>query len=55
MPGKVKTLLIWLVVAFLIYVVVTNPDGAASFLRGVVDGIVNVFNGILDFFRSLSS
>ena len=53
MPGKAKTVLIWFVVAFLVYAIVRSPDKAADVIKGVGDVVVQAFQGIGDFFSAL--
>jgi hypothetical protein len=55
MPGKAKTLLVWLVIAFLLYAVVTKPDRAADVIHNIGDFIGNLFDGISSFFSSLAN
>lgn len=55
MPPKAKTLIVWLVVAFLLYAVVTRPDRAADVLHTIGDFIGDVFQGIGSFFSSLAN
>lgn len=53
MPGKVKTLLIWLAVAFVIYAIVTSPDQVADVIKSIGSIIGQAFHGIGQFFSSL--
>jgi hypothetical protein len=55
MPPKVKTILTWLVVIFLVYAVVTNPDRAAEVLKSIGALIYATFTGFGRFFSSLAS
>ena len=55
MPGKAKTLLIWLVVIFLIYAIVTSPDRAADVVRALWDVITGAFASFGRFFAGLAS
>ena len=43
-----------LVVAFLLYYLITQPVHAAHFVRTVLDWIVIAFNAIVRFFRALA-
>ncbi|ROS73550.1 hypothetical protein [Cellulomonas sp. PhB143] len=53
MHGKVKVLLLWLVIAFLIYAVINSPDKSADLLHSVWDVITQAFTSIGQFFSSL--
>jgi hypothetical protein len=55
MPAKAKTLLIWIVVIFLIYAVVTNPDAAANIVTAIWEFVLSAFSGFGQFFASLAS
>ncbi|MCL2453922.1 MAG: hypothetical protein FWD18_01275 [Micrococcales bacterium] len=54
MPAKIKTWVIWLIVAFLVYAVVKNPDRAATVVRSIWDLIYATVEGVLRFFGSLA-
>lgn len=53
MNPKVKTALIWILVIFAVYAIITSPTKAADILTGVLDVIVNAFSSIGEFFGSL--
>lgn len=53
MPPKVKTALIWVVVIFLIYAIISNPTGSADVVRAIWEVIVGAFAGFGQFFASL--
>ncbi|MFV2143438.1 MULTISPECIES: hypothetical protein [Isoptericola] len=55
MPAKAKTLLIWLVVIFLIYAIVTSPDRAADIIKAIWDVIANAFGSFGEFLANLTS
>lgn len=55
MPPKAKTLVVWIVVAFLLYWVVTKPERAADVLHGIGGFIGDVFSGTSSFFSSLAN
>lgn len=55
MPPKAKTLLIWLVVIFLIYAVVTSPDAASNIVTGIWEFIIGAFRGFGEFFSNLAT
>lgn len=55
MPPKAKSILMWIVVIFLIYAVATNPDGASSFVEGIIDFVSNLITGFVRFFDNLAS
>lgn len=50
---RVKKVLWWIFIAFLIYAVFTSPDQAAGIIRTVIDIIVAAFNSLLRFFDAL--
>lgn len=54
MPAKLKTILLWLVVAFLVYAVVRNPEQAANVIKTIWDIIYGTLNGFVQFFASLT-
>jgi hypothetical protein len=39
----------WALVAFIVFYVVTNPDGAAGFVHSVLDGLRNAGNSLSRF------
>lgn len=53
MPKKIKTILIWLLFALLIYMIVTQPDRAAGIVREGWDIIAQGFRNIGRFFDAL--
>ncbi|WP_164545225.1 hypothetical protein [Antribacter gilvus] len=53
MPPKVKTALTWVVVIFLLYAIITNPEGSAEVVRAIWEVIVSAFAGFGQFFASL--
>jgi len=55
MPSKVKTLLIWLVVIFLVYAIVTDPERAANVVTSIWEFIAGAFAGFGQFFSSITS
>ena len=55
MPSRVKSILIWIVVVFLIYAVVTNPDRAAEVVRSIWDFVYGAFSGLAAFFENLAA
>jgi hypothetical protein len=55
MPPKVKTIVTWLVVIFLVYAVVRNPDRAAGVIRSIWDLLYSTFTGFGHFFASLAA
>ena len=55
MPDKVKTWVAWLVVAFLVFAVITNPDQAANVVHSVWNALWGAIQGILRFFSRLAS
>ncbi|MCA5894829.1 hypothetical protein LEP48_15940 [Isoptericola sp. NEAU-Y5] len=55
MPAKAKTLLIWIVVIFLIYAIVTSPDSAADIVTAIWEFITGAFASFGQFFANLAS
>ena len=55
MDGLVKKIIWILIVGFLLYYLFTRPAGSADFIQDVVDGIVEGFNQIVNFFERLAS
>ncbi len=55
MPAKIKTWLIWLTVAFLVFAVVRNPSQAANVVRAIWDLIYMTISGFVTFFGELVS
>ncbi|WP_265522185.1 hypothetical protein [Oerskovia flava] len=53
MPAKAKTILMWLLIGFLLYAIITSPDRAADILQGVWDVIISAFRSIGQFFTNL--
>lgn len=51
MPKKIA---IWLLIAFLIFYLVTQPDGAAGIVNGIIGGITDGFAGLGRFLNGLS-
>lgn len=43
------------IVLFIVYFLVTNPEGAASIVQGAWDAVVSFFDSILDFVSALFS
>jgi len=39
----------WALVAFIVFYLVTNPDGAAGFVHSVLDGLRNAGNSLSRF------
>ncbi len=54
MPAKLKTILIVLVVIFLTYAVVRDPERAATVVRSIWDLLFNTIQGFGKFFASLA-
>src|SRR6478735_6614215 len=53
MHPKLKAALIWVLVIFAVYAIVTSPDRAADIVEGIWDVIVGAFRSIGQFFSSL--
>jgi hypothetical protein len=43
----------WLLAAFVVYYLLTNPDGAAGFAHSMLDGLRHVGNSLSDFLSHL--
>lgn len=50
---SIKRIVAWLVLLFIIFFIVTQPETAASLVRSVFHGIVAAASALADFFRSL--
>lgn len=55
MPKKIKPIAIWLLIAFLVYSVVSNPDRSANVIRGAWTLIWGTLSGFMQFFASLAA
>ena len=50
----VKRIIVFLVVAFALFYLIANPQGAADAVRAIFGAIANVFRSIIVFFQSLA-
>jgi hypothetical protein len=50
----VKRFIIFLVVGFFLFYLVSDPEAAANAVRGVINGLALVFRSILIFFQTLA-
>ena len=50
---KLKTILGWLTVAFLLFFVIKNPTGAAHIVNDIGNFLTAAAHGLADFFTSL--
>jgi len=48
-----RKLLIWTVIAFAAFYLFTQPESAASAVRGAAEAIGNAFGSVITFFSSL--
>jgi hypothetical protein len=55
MPGKAKTILIWLLVIFVIFAIYNSPDRASEVVGALWDVIVNAVNSFGTFLSGLLS
>ncbi|MFD6525887.1 hypothetical protein, partial [Isoptericola sp. NPDC060185] len=55
MPAKAKTLLIWIVVIFLIFAIVNDPDRAGNIVTSIWDFIANTISSFVQFFSTIAS
>jgi len=53
--GVLKKALLWLLVAFLVYYVVTKPEASAGAVSGAISGIHGLFTAIGRFFSALAA
>jgi hypothetical protein len=49
----VKKTLFWLVIAFAVFYLISQPSGAAGAIKGAATGVEAAFNSIITFFSSL--
>jgi hypothetical protein len=55
MPPKIRTILIWILVVFLVYAVVATPDRAADVVQSLWRFVGGAFTGFSRFFSNLTS
>jgi hypothetical protein len=55
MPAKVKTVLIWLVVIFVVFAIYNSPDRASDVASSLWDVIVNAVSAFGTFLQGLVS
>lgn len=53
--GVLKKALLWLLLAFLVYYLVTKPEASAAAVTGAIDGIHRLFLAFGRFFSALAS
>jgi hypothetical protein len=53
MSKRIRTVLLWFVIAFLVYAVFQSPDQAAALVRGAFDGLMGLLGAIGEFFDAL--
>lgn len=49
----IKKTLIWLVIAFAVFYLISQPSSAAGAIKGAAVGVQAAFNSIITFFTSL--
>lgn len=49
----VKKVLIWLVLAFAVFYLISQPASAASAIKGAASGVAVAFTSVITFFTSL--
>lgn len=54
MVGLLKKALMWLLVAFLVYYIVTRPEASASAVSNAIAGLHRLFTSIGRFFSALA-
>lgn len=52
---RARRVLLWVVVAFVLYAIFRSPEQAADIVRSAIDGIVAVVAAIGEFFDALLS
>lgn len=50
-----KRIVLWLVVAFAVFYLITDPVGSGDAVRGAWDGLATAGSSVLDFFESLAA
>lgn len=55
MNGIIKKAILLLIVGFLLYYLFTRPGDSADFIQSVIDGIVEGFDQVVNFFERLAS
>lgn len=55
MTTWVKRIVLWLVVAFAVFYLVTDPEGSGDAVRGAWDGLGTAGSSVLSFFESLAA
>jgi hypothetical protein len=50
----VKRLIIFLIVGFALFYLVSNPESAANAVRGIFNALARVFRSVIVFFQSLA-
>jgi hypothetical protein len=53
MPDRMKRVLFWLLFGFVVYAIVSNPDGAADIVASIWDIIADGFRNIGRFFEAI--
>lgn len=54
MVGVLKRALMWLLVAFLVYYIVTRPEASAGAVTNAINGLHRLFTSIGRFFSALA-
>ena len=54
MVGVLKKALLWLLVAFLVYYIVTKPEASAAAVSNAIAGLHRLFTSIGRFFSALA-
>lgn len=53
MPKGIKKFLLWVLVGFIVYAIITNPDGSADIVKAIWHVIAEGFKNIGRFFSGL--
>jgi hypothetical protein len=51
--GNMKKVLTWLVIGFVGFYLITNPDSAAAGIRGIGSFLANLFDSVIQFLTSV--
>lgn len=51
---SLKRVIAWLLLAFIIFFIVTQPQAAANLVSSIFDGITAALGALVDFFQGLA-
>jgi len=52
---EMRKFIVGAIVLFVVYFLVTNPEGAANLVQGIWDAVVSFFDSVLNFISALFS